>query len=59
MPCARVTGHGLTVAFECTGTRAQSGPATLGEEELLERLKSDFGAEEIFEDDDDQPETED
>jgi DNA polymerase-3 subunit gamma/tau len=54
-----VTGHGLTVAFECTGARPQSGPATLGEEELLERLKSDFGAEEIFEHDHDQPETED
>jgi DNA polymerase-3 subunit gamma/tau len=54
-----VTGHGLTVAFECTGTRAQSSPATLGEEELLERLKSDFGAEEIFEDGHDQPDTED
>src|SRR4051794_12651278 len=53
-----VTGRGLTVVFELTGARAQSGPATLGEEELLERLKSDFGAEEIFEDDP-QPETED
>jgi len=30
-----------------------------GEEELLERLKSDFGAEEIFDEDNDDPETED
>jgi DNA polymerase III subunit gamma/tau len=53
-----LTGRGLTVGFELTGGRAQTGPAKLGEDELLERLKRDFGAEEIFEDDD-EPDTED
>ena len=47
------------MTFELTGGRTEPGPATLGEEELLERLKRDFGAEEIFEADDDDPETED
>ena len=51
-----VTGRGLAVTFELTGKREESAPARLGEEELLERLKRDFGAEEIFDDDD--PETE-
>ena len=54
-----VTGRGLAVAFELTGGRAECEPATLGEGELLERLKRDFGAEEIFEDHDDDPENED
>ncbi len=54
-----LTGRGLTVTFELTGGRARPGPATLGAEELLERLKRDFGAEEIFERDDDDPDSED
>ena len=54
-----VTGRGLTVSFELTGGREGGGPATLGEEELLERLKRDFGAEEIFDDEEDDPDTED
>jgi DNA polymerase III subunit gamma/tau len=54
-----ITGRGLSVTFELTGGRTEAAPATLGEEELLERLKRDFGAEEIFEADDDDPETKD
>ena len=54
-----LTGRGLTVSFELTGGRAGCPPATLGEEELLERLKRDFGAEEIFDDEQDDPDTED
>ncbi|HEV2723097.1 MAG TPA: hypothetical protein VGV10_00545 [Thermoleophilaceae bacterium] len=54
-----LTGRGLTVTFELTGGRVQPGPATLGAEELLERLKRDFGAEEIFNESDDDPESED
>nr|MBA3299221.1 hypothetical protein [Thermoleophilaceae bacterium] len=54
-----LTGRGLTVAFELTGGRTEAGPARLGEEELLERLKREFGAEEVLSEDDDDPETED
>jgi len=46
------TGRGLAVAFELSDQAApQRAPRTLGEEELLERLKRDFGAEEVFDDD--------
>ncbi len=48
------TGRAVGVAFELSGRREEAAPATLGEVELLERLKRDFAAEEIFEDD---PET--
>ncbi len=45
------TGRGLAVAFELSDQAAeQRAPRTLGEEELLERLKRDFGAEEVFDD---------
>jgi len=54
-----LTGRGLSVAFELTGGRTQAAPARLGEEELLERLKREFGAEEVLSEDDDDPETED
>jgi DNA polymerase III subunit gamma/tau len=48
------TGRGLAVAFELSDQAAtQRAPRTLGEEELLERLKRDFGAEEVFDDDPD------
>jgi DNA polymerase III subunit gamma/tau len=46
-----VTGHSLSVDFTCGG-HAEEEPAaeaTLSEEELLERLKSEFGAREVFE----------
>ncbi len=46
-----LTGTALAVAFELSETAGeQPATLTLGEEELLERLKSDFGAEEIFDD---------
>ena len=51
-----ITGRGLAVAFELTGKRDDVPPARLGEDELLERLRREFGAEEVFDDDD--PETE-
>jgi len=45
------TGRGLAVAFELSDQAVQeSAPRTLGEEELLQRLKRDFGAEEVFDD---------
>ena len=51
-----ITGRGLAVTLVLTARRDEAPPARLGEEELLERLKRDFGAEEVFNDDD--PETE-
>ena len=50
-----LTGRGLSVAFELSPLGPGSAPRTLGEEELLERLKREFGAEEVFDD----PDTED
>jgi DNA polymerase III subunit gamma/tau len=46
-----VTGHALSVDFICGGDAGDEPPAeaTLSEEELLERLKSEFGAREVFE----------
>jgi DNA polymerase-3 subunit gamma/tau len=44
-----ITGRGLTVAYELSATAPQ-GPALLTEEELLERLRSEFGATEVVED---------
>jgi DNA polymerase-3 subunit gamma/tau len=45
-----LTGRGMTVAFELSAEGTGPGPRTLGEEELLERLKREFGAEEVFDD---------
>ncbi len=52
----RLTGRGLTLRFELAEVPAESdlpSPAApvLSEDELLERLKREFGAREIFEDD--------
>jgi DNA polymerase-3 subunit gamma/tau len=46
-----LTGRAVGVAFELSGRRDESAPATLSEQELLERLKRDFAAEEVFDDD--------
>ena len=42
-----LTGRGLAVAFDLSERPPDRAPRTLGEEELLERLRRDFGAEEI------------
>ena len=43
------TGQGLAVAFELSDQAVgERAPRILGEEELLERLKRDFDAEEVF-----------
>ena len=58
----RLTGGALTLSFELgDGDGDQAGGLTaptpmLSEEELLERLKQEFGAREIFEDDPPKPE---
>jgi DNA polymerase III subunit gamma/tau len=43
-----LTGRGMTVAYELSADAGQ-GPALLSEEELLERLRAEFGATEILE----------
>ena len=45
-----LTGRALAVGFELSDRGDERGHRTLGEEELLERLKAEFGAEEVFED---------
>ncbi len=42
-----LTGRGLVVAFELSDSGADSPVRTLSEDELLELLKRDFGAEEV------------
>ncbi|MGH2714105.1 MAG: DNA polymerase III subunit gamma/tau [Thermoleophilaceae bacterium] len=43
-----LTGQSLTVAYELRDDVAPSGPVLLGEEELIERLRAEFAAEEVF-----------
>jgi DNA polymerase III subunit gamma/tau len=43
-----LVGQSLTVAYELREDAAPGGPATLGEEELIERLRAEFAAEEVF-----------
>jgi DNA polymerase-3 subunit gamma/tau len=45
-----LTGRTLTVTFELSGDAAPSAAVTLSEDELVERLRREFGAEELFED---------
>ena len=49
-----LTGRPAGLAFELSDAAAAVGPAALGEEELIERLRVEFAAEEIFEDDEEQ-----
>jgi DNA polymerase-3 subunit gamma/tau len=46
-----LTGSSFSVAFELGGAAVEQGPPLLSEDELLERLREEFGAEEILEDD--------
>jgi DNA polymerase-3 subunit gamma/tau len=43
-----LTGQSLGVAYELRDDASAGGPATLGEEELIERLRAEFAAEEVF-----------
>jgi DNA polymerase-3 subunit gamma/tau len=45
-----LTGRALAVVYELSDDAAPARSATLGEEELIERLRAEFGAEEVFED---------
>jgi DNA polymerase-3 subunit gamma/tau len=44
-----LTGHALSVAYELREDALPAGPELLGEEELIERLRAEFAAEEVFE----------
>jgi DNA polymerase III subunit gamma/tau len=44
-----LTGHTLGVVYELREDALPAGPALLGEEELIERLRAEFAAEEVFE----------
>jgi DNA polymerase III subunit gamma/tau len=43
-----LSGQSLTVAYELRDDGPAGGPVLLGEEELIERLRSEFAAEEVF-----------
>jgi DNA polymerase III subunit gamma/tau len=43
-----LTGQSLTVAYDLRDDAAPDGPVLLGEEELIERLRAEFAAEEVF-----------
>jgi DNA polymerase III subunit gamma/tau len=43
-----LTGQSLTVVYELREDAAPGGPVLLGEEELIERLRAEFAAEEVF-----------
>jgi DNA polymerase-3 subunit gamma/tau len=43
-----LTGRSAGLTFELSDTAAGAGPATLEEAELIERLRTEFGAEEVF-----------
>ena len=46
-----LTGRTLSIAYELSGPSPASEPVVLSEEELIERLRAELGAEEILEDD--------
>jgi len=43
-----LTGQSLAIAYELREDAAPVGPALLAEEELIERLRAEFAAEEVF-----------
>jgi hypothetical protein len=50
-----LTGQSLTLAFELSEDAVPAtGPATLDHDELIERLRAEFDAEEVFEDPDEE-----
>jgi hypothetical protein len=44
-----LTGRSLALAFELSEDAVAAGPATLDHDQLIERLRQEFGAEEVFE----------
>jgi DNA polymerase III subunit gamma/tau len=50
-----MTGRPMTLAFELSDSVAPTaGPATLDHDQLIERLREEFGAEEVFDDPDEE-----
>ena len=49
-----ITGQSLVLDFELSEVAVTAGPATLDRDELIERLRAEFGAEEVFEDPDEE-----
>jgi DNA polymerase-3 subunit gamma/tau len=50
-----ITGHPLTLAFELSDAVAPpAGSATLDHDQLIERLRAEFGAEEVFDEPDEE-----
>jgi DNA polymerase-3 subunit gamma/tau len=49
-----LTGHSLALAFELSDEAAPAGPATLDQDQLIERLRAEFAAEEVFDDPDEE-----
>jgi DNA polymerase-3 subunit gamma/tau len=51
-----MTGHSLALAFELSETAlpASAGPATLDHDQLIERLREEFAAEEVFDEPDEE-----
>jgi DNA polymerase III subunit gamma/tau len=43
-----ITGQSLALAFELSESAAPTGAATLDHDQLIERLRAEFGAEEVF-----------
>ena len=43
-----LSGQSLSVAYELRKEGDAGGPALMGEEELIERLRAEFAAEEVF-----------
>jgi DNA polymerase-3 subunit gamma/tau len=49
-----ITGQPLVLAFELSDVAPAAGPATLDHDQLIERLRAEFAAEEVFEDPDEE-----
>jgi DNA polymerase III subunit gamma/tau len=43
-----LTGHSLVLTFELSDATVATAPATLDHDQLIERLRQEFGAEEVF-----------
>jgi DNA polymerase-3 subunit gamma/tau len=49
-----LTGQAFNVAYELREDGVHAGPALLGEDELIERLRAEFAAEEVFDEKEDE-----
>ena len=49
-----ITGQSLALDFELSDVAPVVGSATLDHDQLIERLRAEFGAEEVFEEPDEE-----